>query len=969
MNVSHDGIGTLHRHLLVALLLSALSACGGGTSAPPAETSGPESSTLDPTTATPDSEPSGSQQPEIDEEAAPEPEPESEPEESPVERAIRTGDASQVVLADDLLDATLASVETGRTLHLDTLVQLFNLSTDGTARADGTSLTAIDWNPTHDAATLIPTFGENTALLYTNSVTDSEKTVYSKSIGVIGQRDARYLVLGSNPMRNHRRNPESLNAQMHQLLQNSMRWLTNEQSLTSVNITIAHMDNGYYFPDEQGVREWLDEFYPDIVSYNDAATCDDDALSSCLTDQTDLLIISQHMNETTDADTVANFVSSAMRSGTPVMYLHHDGGLSELGAALMQQFDVTYEWDNYWKKLQLQSFDARETLNQLPTDITSVQTMLRHLRAGDFSFEWSACSGENCGAVTGLDTEMQEGADTVRSMMNGLDTAKRNLFEEPGYRLQKLLALSGDHLRQSITYPMDKLTTDDNTLMRAWFADHAVYNYRNINPAQADLGNFSRSDFSHVTPIDKTVSLTSKRNFRSAGVYALPGKTVEVTRTDNSDVEVKVFVNTQRSGSTHQWAEDGYSRPKYLQSPHIPVASGETIRFTTPYGGPLQIAFSSNDLPVTLQFKNVGQHPYWSGPEHDTSFATQLAAGDYDWAELVTPGFEVHSSLEKMRSSVADEKWGTAEALAAGTMRYLHNFPHVLAGFQGPGIDVVEEIHSFADQNNYDIDLLDLVKHMNADQATCGYGCSGNPYDAYWSFSPVGHGDVHELGHGLERYRLRFAGWELHTMTNPYSYYTKTQFYKTTGADPECQSLPFEANFNILQASINTDDPAAYVKANLWDMIGWSRGAAMFIQMMMSAQDHGALQDGWHLLARLHIMEREFNRAIKLDDEGWQAKRDSLGMGQYTRTQADALTQNDWLLIAVSYATQLDHRDYFDMWALPYSDAAASQVSALALPANTRKYYISSDTGYCKGEGFDGNSVVVDGVESWPAAN
>jgi hypothetical protein len=383
----------------------------------------------------------------------------------------------------------------------------------------------------------------------------------------------------------------------------------------------------------------------------------------------------------------------------------------------------------------------------------------------------------------------------------------------------------------------------------------------------------------------------------------------------------------------------------------------------------LQIAFSSNDLPVTLQFKNVGQHPYWSGPEHDISFATQLAAGDYDWAELVTPGFEVHSSLEKMRSSVADEKWGTAEALAAGTMRYLHNFPHVLAGFQGPGIDVVEEIHSFADQNNYDIDLLDLVKHMNADQATCGYGCSGNPYDAYWSFSPVGHGDVHELGHGLERYRLRFAGWELHTMTNPYSYYTKTQFYKTTGADPECQSLPFEANFNILQASINTDDPAAYVKANLWDMIGWSRGAAMFIQMMMSAQDHGALQDGWHLLARLHIMEREFNRAIKLDDEGWQAKRDSLGMGQYTRTQADALTQNDWLLIAVSYATQLDHRDYFDMWALPYSDAAASQVSALALTANTRKYYISSDTGYCKGEGFDGNSVMVDGVESWPEAN
>lgn len=49
---------------------------------------------------------------------------------------------------------------------------------------------------------------------------------------------------------------------------------------------------------------------------------------------------------------------------------------------------------------------------------------------------------------------------------------------------------------------------------------------------------------------------------------------------------------------------------------------------------------------------------------------------------------------------------------------------------------------------------------MNADQATCGYGCSGNPYDAYWAFSPLGHGDLHELGHGLEKGRFRFAGWE-----------------------------------------------------------------------------------------------------------------------------------------------------------------------------------------------------------------
>ncbi|MCV5951156.1 hypothetical protein OFN94_40755, partial [Escherichia coli] len=79
------------------------------------------------------------------------------------------------------------------------------------------------------------------------------------------------------------------------------------------------------------------------------------------------------------------------------------------------------------------------------------------------------------------------------------------------------------------------------------------------------------------------------------------------------------------------------------------------------------------------------------------------------------------------------------------------NYPHVLAGFQGRGIDEVPYIIQYAQNQGWEIANIDMVKHMNADQATCGYGCSGNPYDAYWAFSPLGHGDLHELGHGLEK--------------------------------------------------------------------------------------------------------------------------------------------------------------------------------------------------------------------------
>ena len=888
-----------------------------------------------------------------------------------VEQALASGNALLVSKNEALLDATLNSIDTGKNLLLAAKSKLFNLNADGSAKGDGTSLTDIDWYPTHDAALLNSTFGMNTNVLSTNSVFEEGRTVENREIGIIGQNSAKYMVLGGNPMRNYRRDAASINDQMHQFLHNGLSWLTGRDDLKTspFKVVVAQMHNNYYFPDEPAVREWLDETYKAHVSYNAAGECDDAKLAGCLSLDTSLLIISRDMNEVSNASDIVAAVKTAMSQGIPVLYLHLDGGMNELGYALFPLFDVSYSGDNYWRKLQVKQFDGSVQLASLPANIQSIQAMLNHFKAEDYAFDWSACDGENCSAVAGLDEQFQQGATAVRAMMNTLDTSKKNLFAKSGYRLQKLLALLGDSYRQQVAFPMDKVTTSDTDFLKSYFADHAVYNYRNINPVQADMGNFSRSDFSHITPVSKTVSMTSKRNFRSAGVYALPGQTVRVTRNDSSDLTVKVFVNSLRSGSTHQWAENGYKRPKYLQSQKMQIDSGETITFTSPYGGPIQLEFSQNDLPVELSFANVGEHAYWQSIADDESFTAELAAADYDWAELVTPGFEVHSTLMKMRVSVVDEDWGSAQALAAGTMRYVHNFPHVLAGFKGPGIDVVDEIHDFAIANNLTIDNLDLVKHMNADQATCGYGCSGNPYDAYWSFSPTGHGDIHELGHGLEKWRLRFNDWQTHTSTNPYSYYTKTQFYKETGGDPSCQSLPFEHMFNTLQASVDEVDPAAYMKTELWDKMGWSEGVSLFIQMMMSAQDNGVLEDGWHLLARLHILEREFKRATA-SESLWAQKKANLGFSEYSLEEADALNQTDWLLIAISFATGMDHRDYFTMWGQAYSSEAAAQVVAANYTKQTpRNFYISSGTGYCRGEGFDGTKLPVDGNQVWPSNN
>lgn len=124
----------------------------------------------------------------------------------------------------------------------------------------------------------------------------------------------------------------------------------------------------------------------------------------------------------------------------------------------------------------------------------------------------------------------------------------------------------------------------------------------------------------------------------------------------------------------------------------------------------------------------------------------------------------------------------------------MSKYPHVLTGFKGPSIDAVDEINDSATINNLSIGNIAKIKHMNADQATCG-GCSGYPYDAYWSFLSIVHGDVHELGQGLETSRLRFEGWQGHSTTNLHSYSTKSKYNQVNVGGTECQNLPFKSVF------------------------------------------------------------------------------------------------------------------------------------------------------------------------------
>ena len=626
-----------------------------------------------------------------------------------VATALQTGDARHVLNDTNLVVAALAEINSLRSKP-NLLADLYQ--TDPIVYTQAQSSQIIN---------LVPS-DKTQPILLGNA---------GKTLGMAGVTEtSRYAAFGQVPMQMFQDYVDNPDHPFEAPFKRLLAWLIAGEpidiTVLNINRTVAVAFASDYSSDING---WLNEHYAnwDIVECNTAPD-----LNSCLA-QADLILTGSR-GDIADAGAIQQALSAAMADGKPVVYMHNRGwGANDVSHNIASLLGFTLPYGgNYWAKDGANWDNVSLMYEQVfsALGLESIETMLTHFRDQDYNFDWSVCKDgdklgeqyDDCGDVVGL-SDFVSSASAVRSIVSGLESAKTDIFTANGYRLEKLLVLIADKFRQSVTYPMDKVTTDDNKFMRSYYADNVVYNYRKLNPAQADMGNFSRSDFSHVTPITKTVNLTSKKNFRSTGAYALPGQTFKVTRNDTSDLTVKVFINTLRSGATHQYQQNAYNRPKYLQSTYFEIDSGETIELTSPYGGTLQLNFSANDLPVEITFENVGEHAYWASSVDEASFTARLDAGDFDWAEVVTSGFEVHSKLDKMRNSVADTKWGTPQALANATERYMSNFPHVLAGFKGPGIDVVDEIHDFAEANNLTINNLDLVKHMNADQATCGYGC------------------------------------------------------------------------------------------------------------------------------------------------------------------------------------------------------------------------------------------------------
>ncbi|MGB7997637.1 MAG: ImpA family metalloprotease [Photobacterium halotolerans] len=845
----------------------------------------------------------------------------------PISKAVQQGDPALLPADAALLEQRITDlIDAEQTALTVTHQQIFGNK-------------AIDYDPSR-----------NSRLFSLQTLTSAKELITGNQGNTLAtvseQQSRRSVAFGSNILRDL---DAGENAAFASHMKSITDWLLVPASLAekdTVSVSFMLLSNSQY----NQSKNWLASRYPTI----ETTLCSNQAqLAECLSSAH--LIITGSSGALSES-AVQTALSAAAARKQSLLYVHTNSwNAAPLTNLVLTYFGAQTEEiggaGNYFSQDKANWTSAADMRSETGL-LAQIHALVKHLQYDSFSFSVADCEDDNanCSNIPAFNREFLSPAGSLRQLIGSLDATATDIFALPGqYTLEKHLILLADKYREAVQFPMSKNTASTLAFLKSYYADHLVYNARRFNPVQPDLGNFSRTDFSHITPTEKNVTLVSRQPWRAAGVYALPGQTFSVTRTDNNDaVAASIFINTQRPASTKQMAvSNGYNRPKYLQSHRLAIKAGQTLTITSPYGGPIQIGFTDKGTAMTFSFRQIGLHPYWQPGQNDAAFLAALNNNAFDWAEVATEHFEIHSRNNRMQTTLSENsRWDTPGEMADFITTYHHSALRALAGSQGENIAPISEVQSFADQHQFSVPTWDQIQHMNADQPTCGYGCSGNPYDAGWAFSILGHGDLHEVGHNVESGRFKFNGFEGHATTNFYSYYPKSlAAINEPGYDHQCQSLPFDDLLADIEQSQLTADPMAYMASRYSS--SWSQGVTLIIQMLMHAQDQGLLANGWHLIPRLHLLEKAFSQAAG-DNSDWEAKKATLGFANFSREEARALDNNDWLLIAASYAAGLDYRPYLDLMGLTYSTKAGHQVAAFGLPAAERVFFNPlSNNGYC----------------------
>jgi Immunomodulating metalloprotease helical domain/Peptidase M60, enhancin and enhancin-like/N-terminal domain of M60-like peptidases len=660
-------------------------------------------------------------------------------------------------------------------------------------------------------------------------------------------------------------------------------------------------------------------------------------------------------------------IQKAFAANKPVLVFNN---WYESPAAALSEFDLTWRW---YGEQTIGNFASTVEQCTKASSGPQIQELFTNLQAGMPAFNYEAvdCS-DYVGTITcdttkvtdslgkSVDTAFNQGAAAIRSQLTALDSTGINVFSlGDDKRLLKLTVHLADKYRDSIQYPMDKVATNSSTFYQALFADNAVHYARPNNLYQPNMGDFTDAQVAlNAEPtITKTVTYTPTvfDEWTSTGLYAVPGKTITVRRTDSGTSTVKLRFNFLRE-STRLWNPNKYSRPRYMSSPSITLKAGQSYTFSTPYGGPLYLgwtAVQTGATSFTVELANVLDNPLLDAFD-DASinlFLNEVETTDSDWVDIKTPFVEIHTLKANMLSSFKKQDGNSNNGYTLMDVQaYIDDLNHYLilgnyayAGFTGTGLPQLNaEVQSFCAAFQltsvvYDGTTKNLctdavihakpkIQHINSDvNAACGGMCAGNPFDSGSPIDPLGWGENHEMGHNLQRDRLDIYDRSGEVSNNIFPLHTQWSWTVAKGLSKHpSQTRPAnQAAFTILQNAIKAGTPAS-INHPLWTGTGTYDNAFERLSFYMQLP---YTQQSWDVYTKMFLLERIYSDAIKSDAK-WNAVKDRLGFGNYTLANAKTITAEDFMYVAASTISGLNYSDYFETWGVGISQAAKDQVAA-----------------------------------------
>lgn len=878
----------------------------------------------------------------------------------PMTTAMSTGNASGVTLAT-VMTATKTLLSSQQTGYASLKQSLFGLNADGTANA--TSLTSLDWDPSHDSSyfTLLDSI-QNKAILPSNWSYGSGNAGTSTTLAVAGTNaagNARYAAFGGNPL------GVPGNASMDKLMMNTVAWLTKRTTFTNLKIVTAHLPGTetYWFPHENKTRAWFVAKYPGVAINGvttGAATqadnrCDGDKLDACL-QGVDLLVIGREQGPNAyNGANVMQAVLNAQSRGIPVLYLHHYRDTNDLAGRLLDYFGLG-QVNNYWSQNGLKGFNPA-TLPAMPNNLANVQALVNRLDTGTFTSTWSGCTTSGRISCSGDATYMAQfgtPAEAIRTALRALDANGTAIFSRTGYTLEKMLVLLGDKYRETVVYPLNKATSGA-AFYRAYFSDMAAYLHRPYAAVAKNLGNFSNLIPASTAALTRTVTvtppLTGTRDYMT-GLYVMPGRTVTLTRTDAGTGTVQFGINMLRDTTWVFNQPTGLDRPTQITAPRSALKAGQTVTITSPYGGPLflHVDAATGTVPaVAVQVTGVTTHPVLRNANDAaqvTAFNTELSTTPTNWVGITTDTLTLHSTLANFKVSMTNYG-GNLSKLVGDTWTYTIKDTYELAGFNAVTAGqyvLAPAVTSFCALKGWDCTgtqhRRDVMQHVISDvHAACGNGCSGNPYDQDWAFTPLGWGETHEIGHNLQRGRLNiYAGQSGEVSNNIFPVHKRTQY----NLSPAGVAVPLvdragsaKSAFTLLKAALGATSPTDAAFLSIWSDTSYAANNSERVMFYRQLVEHARyfnsnLGDGWSLMTLAYLLDRNLDAS----QATWAASAARLGFGTYATSFPSSMSGNDFLLIASSFIIGRDMRPMFDLWGVKVTAAAAAQVASYNFPSS-----------------------------------